>query len=248
MVQCIAKSYMEAINNTLQLSQRFGISSSEPGLILVEFVLAIVWQLLDASLDDEDLLELVPEKQSIWSIKPNEMETDDHNIRENKIDCNDRLFRTNTLLAIEIIGELNQNKVTSKILCLARQNMPIHWGSFIYNLKLLAANSMSLRNSKDITLEAVLQLTSDNYVPLSRECKTISLQQFHAVIASVSHVPSAVSSYGASWSAFWLPIDLFLEDTMEGTVVATTSSAESLTGELHSVSISISISISILLF
>lgn len=114
---------MEAINNSLHLSQRFGVLSSEPGLLLVEFVFAIVWQLLDASLDDEGLLELVPQKKSIWPIKPNEMETDDHNIGEKIIDRNDRLFKTNTSLAIEIIGELHRNKVTSRILCLARRNM-----------------------------------------------------------------------------------------------------------------------------
>lgn len=92
---------------------------------------------------------------------------------------------------------------------------------------------MSLRNSKDITPETLLQLTSDNHLLLSRECKTISLQQFHAVMASGSLVSSAGPSHGASRSAIWLPIDLFLEDTMEGSMVATTSSAETLTGKLN---------------
>ncbi|KAI3526782.1 hypothetical protein L1887_06045 [Cichorium endivia] len=223
---------MESIDNTLHLSQRFVIPYSEPGLLLVEFVFAIVWQLLDASIDDEGLLELVPEKSSIWPIKPQEMEIDHHNIGENTIDRYDKLYKTNTTLAIEIIGQLYQNKITCKILSLARQNMPVHWGSFVYNLRLLAANSVSFRNSKDITPEALLQLTSNSHVLLSPQCKTISLQQFHAAMASGSLVSSIGPSHGASRSAIWLPIDLFLEDTMEGFVVATTSAAETLSGLL----------------
>lgn len=107
---------------------------------------------------------------------------------------------------------------------------PAHWGSFMNYLKLLVGNSTALRNSKEITPEALLQLTSDNSALLSKECKTISLQQFHALMASGSLISSAGQSYGASRSAIWLPLDFFLEDTMDGFVVATTSAAETLTG------------------
>lgn len=75
-----------------------------------------------------------------------------------------------------------------------------------------------------------MQLTSDNHVIMSPECKTVSLQQFHAVMASGSLVSSTAPTHGASRSSLWLPIDLFLEDTMEGFVVATTSAAETLSG------------------
>ncbi|KAJ9543363.1 hypothetical protein OSB04_023070 [Centaurea solstitialis] len=224
---------MESIDEALHLNQIFGLQSSEPGILLVEFIFSVVWELVDASLDDENLLELVPEKKSIWPIKPQDMEIDDHNnFGEQKIDFHQGLYKSNTTMAIEIIGELFRNKVTSRILNLARRNMPVHWGSFIQHLRLLVANSMALRNSKDITPEALLQLTSDSRLPLSRECQTISLQQFHAVMACGSLISSSGQSHGASRSAIWLPIDLFLEDTMDGYVVATTSAAETLTGLL----------------
>ncbi|XP_024981097.1 mediator of RNA polymerase II transcription subunit 33A-like [Cynara cardunculus var. scolymus] len=224
---------MESIDQALNLHQIFGFQSSEPGILLVEFIFSVVWELLDASLDDENLLELVPEKKSIWPIKSQDMEINDHNnFGEQKIDFHQGLYKSNTTMSIEIIGELFRNKVTSRILHLARRNMPVHWGSFIQHLRLLVANSTALRNSKDITPEALLQLTSDSRVLLSRECKTISLQQFHAVMACGSLISSAGQSHGASRSATWLPIDLFLEDTMDGYVVATTSAAETLTGLL----------------
>ena len=55
---------MKSIDDVLHLSKIYGLQVSEPGVILVEFVFSIVWQLLDASLDDEGLLELTPDKKS----------------------------------------------------------------------------------------------------------------------------------------------------------------------------------------
>lgn len=83
---------------------------------------------------------------------------------------------------------------------------------------------------KHITPEGLLQLTSDSRRLLTRECKTISQQEFHAVLSSGSLVSSACQSHGVSSSAFWLPIDLYLEDAMDGSEVAEISAVESLTG------------------
>ncbi|GKC79366.1 ulp1 protease family, C-terminal catalytic domain-containing protein, partial [Tanacetum coccineum] len=62
---------------TKYFSQRFSNLSNEPGLLLVEFVFAIVWQLLDASLDDEGCTNDAYGRQ-IWTrycFKPFSMET-----------------------------------------------------------------------------------------------------------------------------------------------------------------------------
>nr|XP_043635788.1 mediator of RNA polymerase II transcription subunit 33A-like [Erigeron canadensis] len=222
---------MESINDALHLNHIFGLQSSEPGLVLAEFVFSVVWQLLDASLDDENLLELVPEKKSIWPIKSMEMEMDDHNsFGEKQIDFHQGLYKMNTIMAIQIIGELFCNKVTSRILDLAHRNMPAHWGSFMHHLRLLVGSSIALRSSKDITPESLLELASKNHVLLSREHKSETVsRQVRAVMACGSLVSSPGQNYGATRSAIWLPIDLFLEDAMDGYVVATTSAAETLT-------------------
>lgn len=115
---------MESIDDALHLNQIFGLQSCEPGLVLVEFLFSVVWMLLEASLDDENLLELVPEKKSKWPIKSMEMEIDDqNNFGENRIDRHQGLYKMNTITGLEIIGELFRNKVTSTILDLARRNM-----------------------------------------------------------------------------------------------------------------------------
>ncbi|KAL3647905.1 hypothetical protein CASFOL_008873 [Castilleja foliolosa] len=218
---------MKSIDDVLQFHQLFGIQSSEPGQLVVEFILSIVWELLDASLDDEGLLEHTLEKKSRWPVKSQDMEIDSlDGFDGKKVERQAALSKMNTLMAIEMIGEFFQNKVTCRILYLARRNMPMHSDCFIQHLRLLIAKSASLRNSKVISPEALLHLTSDTRQVLSRACK-IS-------IIGTSPMPSAGNCNGTFRSALWLPIDLYLEDTMDGSQVRSTSAAETLTGLVKS--------------
>lgn len=107
---------------------------------------------------------------------------------------------------------------------------PTHWGGFLQRLRILAGNSAALRNVQNLSPDAFLQLTSDKRNVLTREGKTVSQKQFHAVLASGSLISSAGQSHGAGQSALWLPIDLFLEDAMDGSQVAAISAVETLTG------------------
>ncbi|KAJ8748342.1 hypothetical protein K2173_002979 [Erythroxylum novogranatense] len=223
---------MKSIDEVLHLSQMFGLEPCDPGVILVEFVFSIVYQLLDVSLDDEGLLELTLEKKSIWITRPQDMEVDGHEgFLEKRNEQNVGLRRLNTVMAVELIGEFLQNKVTLGILYLARENIPSHWGVFIQRLELLSSHSPSLKNSKQITSGALLQLTCEKIFPFSN-CKSVSKQGSHACIALGSLLSSADQCHGASHSAIWLPIDLLLEDAMEESHLTATSGVENLKGML----------------
>ncbi|KAJ9154385.1 hypothetical protein P3X46_027727 [Hevea brasiliensis] len=222
---------MKSIDAVLHLSQNFGLQAINPGILIVEFIYSIVWQLLDASLDDEGLLELTPEKKSGWATKLQEMEIDGHeNYDEKRAEHLEKLQNLNTEMAIEIIGLFLKTKLTSRILYLARQNLPAHWSRFVQRLQLLGANSAALRNLKTLTAEGLLQLTSETHLVLTQGSKTSSLQKFHAVMALGSLVSSAGVCHGASRSALWLPLDLALEDAMDGYQVNATSAIEIITG------------------
>ncbi|KAL3647906.1 hypothetical protein CASFOL_008874 [Castilleja foliolosa] len=118
------KKIMESIRDVLDFRQIFGVQSPEPGHIVVEFIFSTVWVLLDASLDDEGLLENTIENKSRWPIKCQDMEVDCRDGFEGeKMERQVALSKMNTLMAIEIIGGFFQNKVTSRILYLARWNM-----------------------------------------------------------------------------------------------------------------------------
>uniref|UniRef100_A0A7N0UBA8 Mediator of RNA polymerase II transcription subunit 33A n=1 Tax=Kalanchoe fedtschenkoi TaxID=63787 RepID=A0A7N0UBA8_KALFE len=227
--QINAPSYvkvMKSIDSVLHLNQIFGLNTSEPGVLVVEYIFSILWQLLDASLEDEGLMELFPEKGSRWTSKSNDLEI--HCFDDKKI-FRERLKSLNTTMAIEMIVQFLEDKVTSKILYLARLNLPKHWAEFVGALELLG-NSLALRNSKVMTSESLLQLISDDRVVFSRKRKTSSPRIFHAVMPFGSISSSGGLYHKESLSGFWLPLDLVLEDAMDGYQVSPTSSVEMIKG------------------
>ncbi|CAN1129505.1 Mediator of RNA polymerase II transcription subunit 33A [Linum perenne] len=219
---------MKSIDDVLHLSENFGLEASDSGILVVEFIYSIVWQLLDASLDDEGLLELTSDKMSVWSTKPQDMEIDDHeNFDERRMEHNGKLFNMNTVMAVEMIGRFLKDKKTSRILYLARHNLPTHWPRFIERLQLLGANSSAIRNSKVLTSEDLLRWASDKCTVLTQEPNRNLLQKFHAVTSFESpSVSSSVLCDGGSISSLWLPLDLALEDAMDGYQVNATSAIE----------------------
>ena len=110
---------------------------------------------------------------------------------------------------------------------------PAHWLSFTQRLQLLGANSLALRKSRTLSPEALLQLTSDSCMVLSRECKTNSQKKFQTVMSFEYLSSSASLCHGASHSALWIPLDLVLEDSMDGYQVSATSSIETISGEIE---------------
>ncbi|KAG2290429.1 hypothetical protein Bca52824_050033 [Brassica carinata] len=215
---------MNSIDDILHLSEIFGLPNHEPGSILLAFVFSIVWQLVDASLDDEGLLELTSNKSSNW---PHDMEIDGL-LKRN--DNHGLLEKANTEMAITLIQFLLQNEVTSRILHLASQNMPTHWEDFSQRFRVLTTKSLLVRNSKHINPEALTYLASHTSKFLERESKTIPRGEFHALLSSGSILALTSQHHGTSGSALWLPIDLFFEDIMDGTQAAAASAVENLTG------------------
>ncbi|XP_010524010.1 PREDICTED: mediator of RNA polymerase II transcription subunit 33B isoform X2 [Tarenaya hassleriana] len=221
---------MKSIDGILHLSEIFGVQKQEPGNLLLEFVFSIVWQLVDASLDDEGLLELTSEKRSKWPCGPDNMEMDELDNSRMRLENHNILEKANTGMAIELIQDFLQDKVTSRIFYLASQNMPSHWEDFSHRLRVLATESVAVRNSNHMAPEALIQLTSDTSKLLSRDFKMMPQREFHAAVSHGSNLVITCPCPGTSESAIWLPIDLFLQDIMDGSQVAAASAVENLTG------------------
>ncbi|KAK1277157.1 Mediator of RNA polymerase II transcription subunit 33A [Acorus gramineus] len=214
------KKIMIFIDDVLHLSEMFGIQPCEPGILVVEFVFCIIWQLLDAALDDEGLQELMPEKKSSWPTRPQEMKIDEDDFNGRRIENYDRLRKMNTLMSIEIVGQLLHHKVISRLLCLARLNMPLHWEDFSQCFLLLGSNSSTFQSSS-LSPESIQKLLS---LHKSKSCsqQPVLIQEkgFNA-LASSGTPSSTLYCHGASRTSLWLPLDLFLEDAMDGSVAAT---------------------------
>ncbi|KAG8370172.1 hypothetical protein BUALT_Bualt14G0089600 [Buddleja alternifolia] len=225
---------MISLDTVLHLSQSFSMRANEAGALLVLFVFSIVWQLVDVALDDEGLLQHT-ENDPKWPVKPQDMEVDDHNIYgEKRKEYRERLQTINSVMTIELIGQFLQNKVTSRILYLARQNMCAHWENFIHRVDLLVENSSALRNSKTLKPEVLLHLISDSSKITSQHSQANLLHDIHPMVQSRPLVNAASLCLGTSRSALWLPLDLLLEDAMDGSQVNATSAVEIITGLVKS--------------
>ncbi|XP_076898810.1 mediator of RNA polymerase II transcription subunit 33A-like [Bidens hawaiensis] len=215
------EAIMNTIDNVLNLSQIFGIKVNDPGSILLEYIVSVVWQLVEAALEDEGLQELTKERKHKWNVLQ-DMEVDvsgSYGAKRNEI-----LQSKNTVMAVELIGLFLQNKITSRILFLARRNMPAYWRSLIQDIEVLVVNSSALRSSKVMTPEIMLQLISDDHKVVTKGKKTNYLQEIHTIMSS-----SASMSHKVSGSSLWIPLDLALEDAMDGSQVDTTSAIETIT-------------------
>ncbi|GER30150.1 mediator of RNA polymerase II transcription subunit, partial [Striga asiatica] len=233
---------MNALDKVLDLSKTFGIQVNESGALLVLYIFSIVWQLVDAALDDEELLQLT-DIDPKWPVKPQDMDVDGSNIYgEKRSEYSKRLQAFNTVMAIELIGQFLRNKVTSGILFMARQNMSdpesffidvssenAVWESFTQRMQLLLENSSALRNMNSTTLEILRQLISNNYKIKSRHFQATIRQEFDSVLESKPLFHSAGLCLGTSQSALWLPLDMLLEDAMDGSQVNATSAVEIIT-------------------
>uniref|UniRef100_K3ZQ37 Mediator of RNA polymerase II transcription subunit 33A n=1 Tax=Setaria italica TaxID=4555 RepID=K3ZQ37_SETIT len=215
------RKIMDLIDGNLSLSKIFGVSTCHPGVFVVHFVLCILWQLVDVVLDDEGLLELTPEKKAQWPTRPEDMSTFEGTFTEQRTEKIEKLQKMNTLTTVELIEHLLRDKVITRILSLARENMHSHWGTFTSRLHLLATNSSTLQNSA-ISLEPFQQLILGD-CNVYGEIKHNMRKRFHPILASNPLSSPNGRCLGASYSAQWIPIDLYLEDCLDGSIAATNS-------------------------
>ncbi|KAI4368312.1 hypothetical protein MLD38_016885 [Melastoma candidum] len=216
---------LDSIDAAMQLRKVFGHPQGEPGVTVAKFIFCVVWQLLDASLDDEGLLELAAEKNLQWELKSLEMGVDGDGTHDDEWpESYGKLRNQNTTAAIELIGQFLQDGVTSRIICLAQRNLPKQWEAFAERLQLLSSNSVVLRDSKFITPKAFKKLVADAHTCFRQQCRTISNRKFSLDISS--GIPASYSGR----SDEWLPLDLVLEDCMDGYEVAANSAIETIVG------------------
>ncbi|XP_024015208.1 mediator of RNA polymerase II transcription subunit 33A isoform X3 [Eutrema salsugineum] len=213
------ENVMKSVANILRLPELFGLETSKPGVLLVEFVFKTVSQLLDACLSDEGLLEL-----------SQDMETNAPERYNEKTGSHEKLQTLNTIMAIEMIAEFLRNTVTSSFLYLVSSNRASNWHEFVRRVQVLGEKSSALRNSKAITSGDLLQLISSRRFGYSSDSKVISLRKSNPIVDFGTLASFAGLCHGASLSSLWLPLDLVFEDAMDGYQVNPTSAIEIITG------------------
>jgi hypothetical protein len=71
------------IDDAIQLSSTFVNRACEPSVFVMQCILCITWQLVDAILDDEGILELTSAKISQWPMRPYDSGSSDGTLGNN---------------------------------------------------------------------------------------------------------------------------------------------------------------------
>lgn len=117
---------VKAVDEALQLSQNFGTPVTELGQTAVLFLFTVISDLVDATAEDWGLQAGLSEKQCILTgiTGQYDMEIDvENDINEKRHRHQENLWRTNPVMAMEVIGKIMEHKRTSSLLRLARRNM-----------------------------------------------------------------------------------------------------------------------------
>ncbi|KAH9309638.1 hypothetical protein KI387_037549, partial [Taxus chinensis] len=217
---------IKAVDNTLQLSQAFGSPVTGLGQTVVLFVFTVVCNLLNAAAEDWGIPVSWSEKHRILtgSIGEIELQMDsEKDLNEKRHMHRECLRRTNSVMAIELIGKLMEHKKTSSLLRLAHRNMPGQWSDIFQNLQIFEMHSASKSAS-----ELLPQLIGSIRRGLSREYQPSQHQAIKVLIDAGSRTSVFEHNFGVGRAASWLPLDLFMEDAMEGKYLPAPSSAEML--------------------
>lgn len=132
------------VDDVLHLSKRFGAQAHEQGVFEVEYIFCILWQLLDATLEDEGLLDSSLERIPNLVNGPHDMELDIvESIDQSKNEYYEKLVKENTTMAIEVIDQFLHHKVICRLLSLIHQNMYVFYIILFFRHFLICFNSLT---------------------------------------------------------------------------------------------------------
>ena len=117
---------IKSIDATLQLSQTYRVNVQELGHTMVLFFFSIVVGLLDSTLDDWGLPVTIPDKASGVARRGDYLNTDieskgNKNFKQS--DHRDQMRRSNSFLALEVLGTITDNRKAKVLLRLVHLNM-----------------------------------------------------------------------------------------------------------------------------
>ncbi|XP_057816725.1 mediator of RNA polymerase II transcription subunit 33A [Cryptomeria japonica] len=220
---------IKAVDEALQISQAFGMPVTELGQTVVLFVFTVVCNLLNATAEDWGMQMIWSEKQQILTMNTgqNDMCLDiEDDLNDKRHLHRENLRRTNSMVAIELIGKLMEHRKTASLLCLARRNMPEQWSYLFQNLQIFETHSTS--SDSKIVSELLPQLIGSIRRGLSQEYQPSQHQAIKVLIDAGSHTSIFEHNYGVGRAAAWLHFDLIMEDAMEGKYLSAPSFPEML--------------------
>ncbi|CAM6087116.1 unnamed protein product [Calypogeia fissa] len=215
---------MKYVDEALQLSQMGESPITEFGTCMAYFLFTLVNRLTDAISEDWKSPSPWNDKQTMsasamhgqLSHGVTDMEDDAEDKEQMKKQEKEQTKKSNSLLALELVAKIMQNKRTAALLRLARRILPDQWSVFartLHTLELLTRNKLSSVPKE--APEALGNLAAAIQQGLYREWRPTQLPVIQALMDSGSRTSSFGDGWGVGTLSSWLPLDIYMEAAME---------------------------------
>ncbi|KAJ3676638.1 hypothetical protein LUZ60_004050 [Juncus effusus] len=193
---------VKSINDTLQLSNTYGVEEIDLGRAIVFVNFTIINNLIDSSLEDCDF----------------EMK-------------NQNLIINNALLALEIVEKITADKRVQVFLRLVYMNMPEKFKSLLDKIELIEAHLSNINspNTNNVASNLVSNIQNSVNEAINQLEKHPQLGVLFNT-RQKSSISNFCNNFGfGNNSTCWIPFDVFLENAMDGKHLHVISAIEILT-------------------
>lgn len=218
----------KSVDDALQLSRSYDIHIVEFGQAFVLFFFSIIIGLIDSTLEDWGLRHSSTDKLSCifgdGGVQAMDVDLKD-DYSGTRHELHERLRRTNSTRAIEVLGELTENRNAAVLLRLILLNMPEKFNGLLQRLHFLEAN-----RSASPSIKSASQVFTRFSGNIQRVCGLENHMNKRNLISLLIDIGScslsSSSNFGIAQAACWVPFDIYMETAMDGKTLPATSAID----------------------
>lgn len=208
---------IKSVDAALQLSKTYQVHVLELGHTMVLFFFSIVVGLLDSTLDDWGLPVTFLDRASGVARSGDYLNMDidskgNKNFKQSE--HREQMRRTNSFLAMEVLGTLTENRKAKVLLRLVHLNMPEGFDGLLRRIQFLEAHKLASSILKSAN-QLLVRLSANIRGVLDFEYQLNKRQLIGMLIDIGSNKLVSGCNFEAVQSACWVPFDIYMENVMD---------------------------------
>ncbi|XP_034693324.1 mediator of RNA polymerase II transcription subunit 33A-like isoform X2 [Vitis riparia] len=208
---------IKSVDAALQLSKTYQVHVLELGHTMVLFFFSIVVGLLDSTLDDWGLPVTFLDRASGVARSGDYLNMDidskgNKNFKQSE--HREQMRRTNSFLAMEVLGTLTENRKAKVLLRLVHLNMPEGFNGLLRRIQFLEAHKLASSILKSAN-QLLVRLSANIRGVLDFEYQLNKRQLIGMLIDIGSNKLVSGCNFEAVQSACWVPFDIYMENVMD---------------------------------
>lgn len=208
---------IKSVDAALQLSKTYQVHVLELGHTMVLFFFSIVVGLLDSTLDDWGLPVTFLDRASGVARSGDYLNMDidskgNKNFKQSE--HREQMRRTNSFLAMEVLGTLMENRKAKVLLRLVHLNMPEGFNGLLRRIQFLEAHKLASSILKSAN-QLLVRLSANIRGVLDFEYQLNKRQLIGMLIDIGSNKLVSGCNFEAVQSACWVPFDIYMENVMD---------------------------------